>query len=444
MFWANDDPDKIYRSSKIWNLIASLMVACQSVVILIVITHTIGSVEAGIYTIGNTYANLFMTIGKYGMRDFHVSDVKREFSFRVYKNSRIITCSIMVVSFMVSVFVAAMNNGYSSHKTWILIFLCLYKLPDAFEDVFFGEYQRKGRLDIAAKALTIRMFATIGLFMLVVAVFKDLLLASAITCIVTFLIMIYLLIVTRKYVFTDGARAGMNDDNVIIQDKNTDLLNNEEEWKKALRLLIITAPLAIVSFLSIYVNASPRTAIDKYMSDTEQAIYGYISTPVFVVQTLITSIFNPKIYRISCIWNDKKIKELINEIIKLSLFIVGLTAVFMMGTFFVGIPILSLLYNMDLSIYKSDLMIMMAGSGLLSFVWLMTCMLIIMRRQKIILAVYVFVSAIAFICSDMVVKGNGIFGAVIFYLILLAILGSAFVVEFIIGVITEDKKQRKK
>ena len=116
----------------------------------------------------------------------------------------------------------------------------------------------------------------------------------------------------------------------------------------------------------------------------------------------------------------------------------------MMGTFFVGIPILSLLYNMDLSIYKSDLMIMMAGSGLLSFVWLMTCMLIIMRRQKIILAVYVFVSAIAFICSDMVVKGNGIFGAVIFYLILLAILGSAFVVEFIIGVITEDKKQRKK
>ena len=162
MFWANDDPDKIYRSSKIWNLIASLMVACQSVVILIVITHTIGSVEAGIYTIGNTYANLFMTIGKYGMRDFHVSDVKREFSFRVYKNSRIITCSIMVVSFMVSVFVAAMNNGYSSHKTWILIFLCLYKLPDAFEDVFFGEYQRKGRLDIAAKACQCLVYTIIN------------------------------------------------------------------------------------------------------------------------------------------------------------------------------------------------------------------------------------------------------------------------------------------
>ena len=443
MFRSNESPDKIYSSSKLWNMIASMLVAFQSVVILIIITHTIGSIEAGIYTIGNTYANLFLTIGKYGMRDFHVSDVKKEFSFDTYRRSRILTCLIMVISFIAAVAIAAINNGYSSHKTWVLFFMCLYKLPDAFEDVYYGEYQRRGRLDVASKALALRLFIAICSFIILVVVFKDLLLATVITTCTTIIIMIVLIRITGKYIFkTTQSEKTINNDTSVINNKKTP---SEKGifWKTALGLLVKTAPLAIVSFLSIYISSSPRTAIDKYMSDAEQAIYGFISMPVFVVQLLVTFIFNPKVYKISCMWNEKKIKDFTSEFVKATIKIIGITLVCMLGAYLVGIPLLSWLYKADLDAYRTDLVIMMIGSGILSFVWLMTILLIIMRRQKMILGAYTLVAACAFIFSKPVVRKEGIHGAVLLYPALLIVLSILFLAVFIMGLSSEKKHQSR-
>lgn len=68
----------IDKSGAIWNLVASVLCAFQSVILLVVMTHTIGLIPAGIYTMGNTDNNLFLSIGKYGVRPFQVSDVDRE------------------------------------------------------------------------------------------------------------------------------------------------------------------------------------------------------------------------------------------------------------------------------------------------------------------------------------------------------------------------------
>ena len=83
-FLLNDE--KIERDSFIWNMAGSMLMAFQSVIMLMILTRTLGLKDAGIFTIAYANANLFLTVGKYGMRYFQISDMKGQFSFVNYSN----------------------------------------------------------------------------------------------------------------------------------------------------------------------------------------------------------------------------------------------------------------------------------------------------------------------------------------------------------------------
>ena len=70
------------RDSYIWNMAGSFLLAFQSVIILMVLTRICDLSEAGIFTIAYANANLFFTIGKYGMRYFQASDQRRDIRLR--------------------------------------------------------------------------------------------------------------------------------------------------------------------------------------------------------------------------------------------------------------------------------------------------------------------------------------------------------------------------
>lgn len=410
----------IAKSSRLWNMIASMLVAFQSVILLIIMSRTVGESVAGIYIIGNTYSNLFVTIGKFGTRSFQVSDVKREYSFSVYRNSRVISCAAMIAVSLGFVVYSFITRGYSNYKTFTLITICLYKVPDAFEDVFHGEYQKNGRLDVAAKSLALRMMITIISLALLLVLTNDLLISFIVTTIITFFVMVLFLMLTRNFL-----------SKVNKSEKN--------ERKKAMTLLVSTVPLAMVSFLTLYINSSPRNSIDKYLSSEEQSIFGYIAMPVFVVELLVMFLLNPVYYKLSCMWNENKLKEYRAELMKFVMINVTITLICMVGAYFLGIPVLSALYNTELAGYKTDLMILMICSGMYSFAALLYSFMIIMRKQKMVLFAYLFVAAVATAFSNMVVKKNGIRGAAILYLSLLSLLSILFVIEFVIAMMMRKR-----
>ena len=413
----------IDKSAVFWNMAASMLMAFQSVIILIVIGRTIddNKVTAGIYTFGNTINNMFLSIGKYGMRFFQVSDVDREYNFREYRMSRIITTIAMTVISTVYVLIVANQNGYSDTKTMTIIWLCLFKLADSFEDVFYGDYQKNKRLDVASKAFALRLLITIALFVIMIIVTKNLLLATAVSTIVTIILLFVLIMLTRDFVC------------------------EREPYKmsKVWKLLVVTLPLCLGTFLTLYISAAPRTAIDRLMDEGDQAIYGYISMPVFVVQLLVLFIFNPMIYGISCLWNENKITEYIKECMKQFGFVLVVTVVCITGAWLLGIPVLSFLYNTDLAPYKTDLMIMMIGSGFLGLAGLLANLLTVMRYQNAILVGYGLTSVCAFLFAGKAVEKNGMRGAVNVYLILLIILCLIFVAEFVYGVVKAKKNGRE-
>ena len=179
------EDQSIERDSFLWNMIGSMLVAFQSVIMLMILTRVLGLVDAGIFTIAFANANLFLNIGKYGMRNFQVSDVKRQFSFADYKTSRIITVLAMLLVSVGYTLYTAYENTYSIEKTQIIIWMCLFKIVDAIEDVYHGYYQQENRLDIASKCLALRMLSTILVFSLGLIFFKNQLIALIISTILT-------------------------------------------------------------------------------------------------------------------------------------------------------------------------------------------------------------------------------------------------------------------
>ena len=133
--------NNIGKDSLVWNMVGSMIMAFQSVIMLMILTRVLGLNEAGIFTIAYANANLFVTIGKYGMRNFQVSDVSEQFLFQEYLISRLFTTFIMILVSVIYVVCIGNENEYSMEKCFVIIWMCLFKVVDSLEDVYHGLYK---------------------------------------------------------------------------------------------------------------------------------------------------------------------------------------------------------------------------------------------------------------------------------------------------------------
>ena len=407
------DNRKSERDSYIWNMFGSMLMAFQSVIMLMILTRIVGLAEAGIFTIANANANLFVTIGKYGMRYFQVSDVKNQFLFVDYRMARIITSIIMLIVSGVFVIYSMTRNGYTLRKSLIIFLMCLFKVVDVIEDVYHGLYQKENRLDIAAKAMSLRLIVTIIVFGASVIISKNLLLSLIVSTILTGILFIILTGLT--YGEFHVAKEKLQKENVVL-------------------LLKICFPLFAGTFLSFYIGNVPKYAIDSVLNDELQACYGFISMPVFVIGLLNGFIFNPMLYNMSILWNEGKRKRfVIKTLLQIGIILV-ITAICLIGAYLIGIPILSALYNTDLSSYRSELLILLLGGGFLGISGLLNTVITIIRFQDSLMWGYTVVAALALLFSRQIVEKYEMIGASILYTVLMGILCVVFLIFFLIGI----------
>lgn len=280
--------NNIGRDSYIWNMTGSMLNAFQSVIMLMILTRAVNLYEAGLFTIAYANANLFVTIGRYGMHNYQVSDVKKQYSFKEYLLSRIITSVLMMVVSIVFVIYTSHANNYTSEKSWIIIWMCALKAIESMEDVYFAMYQQNNRLDISGKCMTMRMILTIIIFGVGLIVFKKLLPALIVATISSIVIAF-----------------------VFIQITYPEFKNNKEaiQKKNIASLFKICFPLFLGTFLAFYIGNAPKYAIDSLLSDELQACYGFIAMPVFIIGVLNNFIFNPVVAKMSRQWNEGETKQ---------------------------------------------------------------------------------------------------------------------------------------
>lgn len=407
------ETDNVERDSFFWNMLGSMLISFQSVIMLMLLTRTLGLADAGIFTIAYANANLFLTVGKYGMRSFQVSDVKEQFTFAEYRRSRYVTTAGMLVAALVYILYASWRNSYSPVKALSIFWMCCFKAVDAIEGIYHGEYQRQGRLDVAAKALTVRAVLTMAVFGFCILWLKDLLYSLILTTIFT--VVLFCILIERTSVLWREKRKTVGKGNVR-------------------HLLKLCFPLFAGSFLSFYIGNAPKYAIDAVLTDELQACYGFIAMPVFVIGMLNGFIFNPLIHQMSVLWNQEKYREFYGKVFKQILIIGGITLICIMGAFVVGVPALSWLYNTDLSPYRVELIIMLLGGGFLGLSGFLCAVLTIIRYQRYLIWGYGLVALIAFFVTKRIVIGFGIHGATMVYTGLMALLSIVFLGFLLSGI----------
>ena len=147
----------------LWNTAASLMSSLAVVIMGVAImrsgaTDTFARAQYGLFTLALAIGQQYQTVGLYEVRTFHVTDVRRRFDFGTYLSTRLLTCLVMVGLIAYHSWTASTKDPYPAFT--VIAAMALLRIFDAFEDVYYSEFQRSGRLDIAGKACFARIFTT--------------------------------------------------------------------------------------------------------------------------------------------------------------------------------------------------------------------------------------------------------------------------------------------
>jgi len=401
--------DKAY----FWNTIAGLLNAGQSFFFMVVITRSCGLTEAGIFSYSFANASLLLCIGKYGMKKFQATDLKEEYIFSEYFFSRVITTSVMLICIIFSVLFK--NEEYSLHKSAIIIIVGLIKMVDSFDDVFICAFQQKKQLDIGARNSCFRNSVMLAASILIILITRNMLLGLTAGFILSVILLIYLNIKNFKNF--------NNKKNTFMQKKNV------------IKLLWVNFPLVVGDFLTVYIMNSPKYAIDKCLTEEMQAIYGIIAMPITAITLFSEFAFNPVLVTFSECWIDKNKNKFIHLFIKQIMLVFIFTAFTLFIGYWIGIPILTMIYGIDITFYKKELMLLLLGGGLTAIYSFLYSLTVCIRQQKAVIPVFGSVALIVVSFSTAFISNWELMGAVLLYIstagLLMIAFGSVIIIKIL-------------
>ena len=387
-------------SNFIWNSVGGILNAGQSVFILMVITRTAGIEAAGIFSIAFATGNLFLYLGNYGVRNYQVSDLHEQYAFSDYVYHRLFTVFLMLLASAACTGVSLLTGSYSLYKAGCVAAMCVLKAVDCLEEVFEGRYQQRGRLDRSGKLVTFRLIVSIGGMMVALVLTRDLLLSTWIAVLLAALSCVI----------------------VILRYRDT------AAWKrspvrpgKLAGLMRACFPVCAANFLSFYIINEPKYAIDAVMDETAQACYNFIAMPVFVIQLLNMFMYQPLLIRMTQSYEKRERKDFLGYFRKITAGLLLIAVPVLLTAWLLGIPVLSALYATDLSAYRIDLMILLAGGVFLAFNGFYCAVLTIMRAQNRIPFMYLIGSALSLLVTPRMTRAFGIRGATVSFVCVMAL-----------------------
>lgn len=405
------EQNKKIEKALFWNTLSSGLMALQSVGMLMIITR-IGTLDdAGIFSFGFSNANLFLHLGRFGMRNYQSSDVLEKHSFRLYRRTRIITVCMMILGCGGFILFSSALNQYTNYKTEMLLLLCLMKAIDAYEDIYHGNYQQHGYLEVAARLLTERIVLSYLVFFADIMAFRDVNHALIVSNLVSVLFVAGETVYVRKRFHLPA-------------------LGEIGRSGSAKKVLAECLPLFLTAFFAFMISNLPKYAIDFYLSDSEQAVFGFLFAPVLVISILVQSIFQPYISSLAILWNEKEHHEFARAFRRLEIITGGLTVLCLLGVALLGIPILQMVYHVSLAPYRKELLLLMLGGGFYGFSTLYIMGITIIRGQKFIGYMYLLLGFVSGIAAFAFVRMFGMTGAVVSYTALMLLEAAMTLVFF--------------
>ncbi|WP_026460484.1 lipopolysaccharide biosynthesis protein [Schaalia suimastitidis] len=385
----------------LWNTAASLMTSAATVIALIVVTRICGLTVAGLFSLGLAVGQQFQTLGMYEVRTYHVTDVKYSFSFGTYLSARILT----VLGMFAGIVGYAALSGQADEMVWIIILVASLRLFDAFEDVFYCEFQRSGRLYIGARAAFYRTLLTTLVFSSAIYFTSDLGISAAITLAVSLLVMSFLFFPPAYRCFG------------LVPKWHKD---------KIRRLLIDCFPLALAAFFSMYLVNAPRFSIDYFLDAEQQGYFAILFMPAVAINMLALVVFRPLLTGMAQQWASAHYSVFFSVIRRGLLATTGAFFVVILLTLSIGIPVLNWLSQKNIGEYTVELVVLILGGAVNSAGVILYYALTTMRAQRYVLFAYLVASGAISVLSPVFVAHWGVLGAAGAYTAAMTLLAAVF------------------
>lgn len=417
---------EIKKRDYIWNTLAGLINAAEAVVMSMIVTRITNLQDAGILTIGFAIGNTMMTVGKFGVRNYQVTDTEYKYSFMDYFSLRLFTALVMTIVSIIYLVYCVNQNGYSSEKIIAIGAIIFIYIVETLEDVVWGEYQLKGHLAKGAQLFCIRWISIFIIFMLTMILYKNMNVALVFSGGVSLFVFILVASVSSIRLF------GVN---ILLQGIGS-------KFNQLVKMMVEVMPLFLVSFLTFYINNAPKYSIDKLMSEEVQACYGFVAMPVFVIGLLNNFIYQPTLVKMSQEWCAGEYDQIKKRVIKQIFILATVTCVVICGAYFLGIPVLSMLYATELGAYKGELIILLIGGGFLALSGYLSVVLTIMRYQRDLFIGYFVVALVSLLSLDYCVMIKGTIGVAWAYAILMLVLSLIYGFNFWIRIRMTERRQK--
>lgn len=415
--------DLLYRvpnnsiMNTLWYPLGMMMFSASSIILLIFITRFFGSVDSGIFAISWAVCQQMYSLGLFGTRNYQIADVENKFSFSQYYSSKFFSAILMLIGCIIYGLVLKL----SWPKLLMSFLLTFLMIGEVFADVFAGHLQKMDRNAQIGKSYFFRILLYDVLFIFICFLFNNIYLAILFSTLISFS---WIWIVDYYYIVKDENSKNKEKVHFTINFKN---------------VLIECIPILLSAFLTNFIINIPKNAIELYSTNQLQAVYNILFTPTSIIALVSSIIFMPMYTKISQDWYKKRYKDFLKKITNVIIFICLFTFVVLIIAYFLGIPVLSFVYNVELAKYKFQFLLLVLSGGIVSISWLLVYLLTVFNRQILLAYIYGFVSVVSNLLSNYLVKLSAIEGASISYF-----LSSLFINILLVWcVVVEYKKLAK-
>ena len=364
----------------LWNTAASLMSSLAVVIMGVAImrsgaTDSFARAQYGLFTLALAIGQQYQTVGLYEVRTWTASTKDPYPAFTV---------------------IAAM---------------ALLRIFDAFEDVYYSEFQRSGRLDIAGKACFARIFTTTFLWSGLYWFTQDLLVSTIITFAVTCVVLVVAYGLPARGVFS------------LLPSFNVRGITG---------ILWECLPLFIAAFLNQYLANAPRFAIHAALGDEELGVFAIIYMPAVAINMLSLFVFRPLLTRMALRWAEGKRGEFLSIVRKGLVTTAAAFIVVTAVTYVIGAPLLTLVFGTDVSGYVGELMVLVLAGALNAAGVILYYALATMRRLRAVLVAYAVAGGTAYVIAPMLTNSHAMMGASLAYAATMGLLAILFVAFMLI------------
>ena len=400
-----------------WTAASGTVYALSSFIFLAVITHVLGDTISDIFSIGLMIAQQVLTVGKFSVRNYQVSDIKEKYSFSQYLGFRLVTCLIMLVITAGWI----IFGGYRGDTAIVIVCMTVYKLAECISDVFEGLYQQKFRFDVSGKSQFFKNLIMIITFVAMIIISRNLVLSSVVLAVESMVLILVVDVPLTKFF---------------------DRLGLDFKIKKMWGIAVACFSLFVSSFLYVYINNSPKYAISDMGGDSALTHFNALFMPVFAVDLLAGFTMRMWLTKMTVYHEEGNYRQFKKMIWKQCGIIALITLAAMAGMYFLGGFILSLIYGIDLSGYEWTNALLMLSGGLVAVYTLFENVIIIYRKQHFSIVINIISALAAVFIVPACTRYDGIMGASVGYLAVNAIRALGYYFTALFYMLKGKKKQQ--